>query len=150
MWFSRYALAFLDTGSSTINDSYVKGNSFNYNFNSALGIFGTNNLLVENNVIYFALGSGIRVWGKINRIIHNLVVYSASEATYKGRRLFDLHWPGAIETESSLNSILIDNAVGMNFIYLLIGICFLRNVQKIESFGGLVGLQSMFIGGSLL
>ena len=91
----------------------MKGNSFNYNFNTALGVFGTNNLLVENNVVYFSLGASIRIWGEMNQLIHNLVIYSASEATYKDRQdRFFLHWPGAIETEMSVDAVLIDNAIG--------------------------------------
>ena len=110
---SRYALAFLDVGPTLRNESYVKGNSFSYNFNSALGIFGTNDLLVQDNVVYFTIGACLRVWGKANHLLHNLVVYSASYSTYKNRRdKFDVHWPGAIETESGVGAVLIDNAIG--------------------------------------
>ena len=91
----------------------MKGNSFNYNFNSALGIFGTSDLSVEDNVVYFTIGASIRVGGKVNKITHNLVVYSASYSTYKDRRdKFDIHWPGAIETDSGTDIVLINNTVG--------------------------------------
>ena len=109
----RYSLAILNVGPTRSNETYVKGNSFNYNFNSALGIFGTSDLLVEDNVVYFTIGASIRVGGKDNQITHNLVVYSASYSTYKDRRdKFDIHWPGAIETDSGIGAVLIDNAVG--------------------------------------
>lgn len=91
----------------------MTGNSFNYNFNSALGVFGTSDLLVENNVVYFTIGASIRVWGERNNITHNLFVYSASYSTYKDRQdKFDVHWPGAIETDSAIGPILINNAIG--------------------------------------
>lgn len=99
----------------------MKGNSFNYNFNTALGVFGTNNLLVENNVVYFTLGASIRIWGEMNQLIHNLVIYSASEATYKDRRdRFDPNWPGAIEADMALNPVLIDNAIGKGSLYFIV------------------------------
>jgi hypothetical protein len=113
----RYSLAFLDIKTTTVNDSYVKGNSFNYNFNTALGVFTTNNLLVENNVVYFTLGASMRIEGEMNQLIHNLVIYSASLATYKGREdRFDPHWPGAIDTEEAQSVVLIDNAIGKNML----------------------------------
>ena len=103
----------MNVGATRRNESYVIGNSFNYNFNSALGIFGTSNLLLEDNVVYFTIGASIRVWGEHNEIIHNLVVYSASYSTYKDRRdRFDIHWPGAIEADSAIGAVLIDNAIG--------------------------------------
>jgi hypothetical protein len=103
----------VNVGPTRTNESYVVGNSFNHNLNSALGIFGTSDLLVEDNVVYFTIGASIRVWGENNEIIHNLVVYSASYSTYKDRRdKFDIHWPGAIETESAIGAVLIDNAIG--------------------------------------
>ena len=109
----RYALSFLNVGASRSNDSYVIGNSFNYNFNSALGIFGTSHLLIEDNVVYFTIGASIRVGGENNELVHNLVVYSASYSTYKNRRdRFDVHWPGAIETVTAIRAVLINNAVG--------------------------------------
>lgn len=111
-WF-RYALSFLNVGPTLRNESYVKGNSFNHNLNTALGIFGTSNLLVEDNVVYFTIEASIKVRGEANEIRHNLVVYTASYSTYKDRRdRFDIHWPGTIETISSIGTILIDNAVG--------------------------------------
>ena len=99
----------------------MKGNSFNYNFNTALGVFGTNNLLVENNVVYFTLGASIRIWGEMNQLIHNLVIYSASEATYKDRQdRSDPNWPGAIEADMALNPVLIDNAIGKGSLYFIV------------------------------
>ena len=78
-----------------------------------MGVFGTNNLLVENNVVYFTLGASVRIWGEMNQLIHNLIIFTVSVSTYKGRRdRFDPHWPGAIETDQSRDAVLINNAIG--------------------------------------
>ena len=62
----RYSLAFMhagdhvkDGGEPDSKESYVKKCGFNYNYNSAIGIFGSNNVGVENNVIYRHIFSGI-------------------------------------------------------------------------------------------
>ena len=102
----------MDIGTTTANDSYVNGNPFNHNFHSALGVFGSNKLVLTAHVVYFTLEASIRIWGGMTRAVHTLVIYAASQSTYKGARLFDLHWPGAIEIESAVDPVIIDNAVG--------------------------------------
>lgn len=81
----RYALALVSVGDVDGNSSYIRGNSFHHGFNTGIGVFGTNNLLVQDNVIYFTLGPCIRDEGNGNSLIHNLAVLSVSIATYKGR-----------------------------------------------------------------
>jgi len=81
----RYALAFLDIGDSVDADgapnaeeSYVKKCAFNYNYNSAIGVFGSNNIPIEDNVIYRFINNGIFDEGVGNRITGNLVTKGES------------------------------------------------------------------------
>merc|ERR1719483_1010979 len=81
----RYALAFMDTGDSVDSDgapnaeeSYVKKCAFNYNYNSAIGLFGSNNIPVEDNVVYRFINNGIFDEGVGNRITGNLVTMGES------------------------------------------------------------------------
>ena len=87
----RYALAFLDTGDSIdANDkpnkeqSYVKSCAFNFGYNTAIGIFGSNNIPVEDNVIFRFINNGILDESVGTRINNNLVTRGESI-----KRLFD-------------------------------------------------------------
>merc|ERR1712180_516218 len=76
--------AFLNHEDSTDGDvgnkeSYVKKCAFNYNYNAAIGLFNTNNVLVEDNVVFRTLEYGVRDEGIGNRFIHNLVVLTRYE-----------------------------------------------------------------------
>ena len=55
----RYAVAFLNTGDVTdIKPSEVTNCTMWYNFNSALGVFGSYNMNITGNVAYRTVGSG--------------------------------------------------------------------------------------------
>ena len=65
----RFALAFMDVGDTRtsletqddllIKDSWVKSCSFNYNYNAAIGVYGsTKNLEITDNVVYRAYDNG--------------------------------------------------------------------------------------------
>ena len=56
----RYSIAFLNTGRVSPNfPSYVKDCSFHHGFSPAIGVFGTDNLVMENNVIHHTVGAGM-------------------------------------------------------------------------------------------
>ncbi len=81
-------------------------------YNSGLGIFGTNELLVENNVFHHVVGAGIRNQGSSNKLIGNLVVLVIAPHTFKGQKPdFDVHWPGGIEVSKAKDTTMIGNAV---------------------------------------
>ncbi|KAJ8026136.1 Fibrocystin-L [Holothuria leucospilota] len=69
------SLAFLHVGRVTKDfPSYVKGCSFHYCFNTAIGIYGTHGIEVSDNVIHNVAGRGIIIdSGGDDKIIHNLV-----------------------------------------------------------------------------
>jgi hypothetical protein len=86
-------LALVSVGDVEGNSSYIRGNSFHHGFNIGIGVFSTNNLLVQDNVIYFTVGPCIRDEGKGNSLIHNLAMLSVSISTYKGRQevMYSIH-----------------------------------------------------------
>jgi hypothetical protein len=58
----RYSLAFLDVGEITPDaPSSVKGCSFHNGFSPAIGVFGTDGLVVRDNVIHHTVGSGMEL-----------------------------------------------------------------------------------------
>ena len=88
---ARYGLAFIDHEDSYNNDdqnreSYVKKCAFNYNYNAAIGLFNTNNVLIEDNVVYRTLEYGMRDEGVGNRWIHNFITYTIFVGTHKDHR----------------------------------------------------------------
>uniref|UniRef100_W5KUJ5 PKHD1 like 1, tandem duplicate 2 n=1 Tax=Astyanax mexicanus TaxID=7994 RepID=W5KUJ5_ASTMX len=107
----RYSLAFLDLG-SVQNESYVKGCSFHHGFSPAIGIFGTDELIVDDSVIYHTVGEGIRVWGNNVVVRRNLVTLTLWPGSYNGRtEAFNFNWPAAIEANMGTNVVLQGNIV---------------------------------------
>ena len=55
----RYAIAYLDVGSiDDVHPSSLKSCTFNHGFSTAVGVFGTDGLVIEDNVIYHTVGAG--------------------------------------------------------------------------------------------
>ena len=113
----RYALAYLDTGDSIDSngtpkafESYVKKCSFNYIFNTAIGLFGSNNIPVEDNVIYRFINDGILDQSVGNRINRNLVTMGESYARNKMQD-FNIYFYGCINVIKATNTSLNNNVV---------------------------------------
>ena len=111
----RYALAYLDTGDSVDangaqkkKESYVKKCSFNYLYNSAIGIFGANNIPVEDNVIYRFINNGIFDEGVGNRINRNLITLGETIARLK-MQVHNINFFGCINNIRATNFTLNDN-----------------------------------------
>lgn len=79
----RYSLAFLNIGPVESNTSYVHGCSFNDGFNTALGVYGTDNLSIKNNVIHHGVNQLVEMEGANHTLVNNLIVLSLAEGTYK-------------------------------------------------------------------
>ena len=118
-WFDnydpRYALAYLDTGDSVDSDgapnmkeNYVKKCTFNYLYNSAIGIFGSNNVPVEDNVIYRFINNGIFDEGNGNRINRNLVTMGEAIARIKMQG-FNYNFFGCINNVRAVNGSVSNN-----------------------------------------
>jgi len=110
----RYSLAFLDHGDSVDDseekkESYVKKCSFNFNYNAAIGLFHTNNVLIEDNVVFRTLEYGIRDEGIGNRFIHNLVTYTKFVGIHKDQRQ-NFYKRGCFYFKESLDPEFRDNA----------------------------------------
>ena len=89
---ARYSLAFIDHEDSYNDDdqnreSYVKKCAFNYNYNAAVGLFNTNNVLIEDNVVYRTMEYGMRDEGVGNRWIHNFMTYTIFVGIHKDQRM---------------------------------------------------------------
>ncbi|XP_038045747.1 fibrocystin-L-like [Patiria miniata] len=109
----RYSLAFLDMGQVTeTTSSIVKGCSFHNGFSPAIGVYGTNGLLVKDNVIHHTVGPGVIVWGEGNQLIHNLVTLVVFPGTYQDRfEEENTDWTGGIEVENANKAVLVNNTV---------------------------------------
>jgi len=113
----RYALAYLDTGDSVdsegaanAQESYVKKCAFNYNYNSAIGIFGSNNIPVEDNVIFRFINNGIFDEGEGNRINRNLVTKGESIKRLKAQSL-SIEFFACINTKRATGTVLNNNVM---------------------------------------
>jgi len=113
----RYALAFLDIGLSEdangapkAKESYVKKCAFNWGYNSAIGVFGADNIPVEDNVIYRFINDGIFDESDGTRINRNLVTRGESVSRLKGQSKNDKFY-GCINIRRGLNTQLNDNVM---------------------------------------
>jgi len=79
----RFALAFVNAGRQT--DTYVRHCSFHDGYNTAIGMFSTNNLEITSNVIHGTVGASMIVTGSGHSIVGNLASLSHFIGTYKGR-----------------------------------------------------------------
>lgn len=111
----RYSLAIHGLGDVDGNSSYIRGNSINRGYNTGIGMFGTNNLVVEDNVIYHTIGPSIRDEGKGNTYIHNLAARSEAFSTYKGRKEVMCHPTKNIIINITVYKVNIDKSIN-NFI----------------------------------
>ncbi|XP_071793632.1 fibrocystin-L-like isoform X1 [Asterias amurensis] len=109
----RYSLAFLDIGEvDELAPSFVKGCSFHNGFSPAIGVFGTEGVLLKDNVVHHTVGPGIIVWEDNNEIIHNLITLVVFPGTYQDRfEPENLMWNAGIEVEKAGKVILINNTV---------------------------------------
>uniref|UniRef100_A0A7M5X729 Cadherin domain-containing protein n=2 Tax=Clytia hemisphaerica TaxID=252671 RepID=A0A7M5X729_9CNID len=111
-YLSRYSLAFLNVGRLDNTTSFVKGCSFNNGFNTALGVYGTDNLQVEENVFYHGINELVDVEGVDHQLINNLVALSIAEGTYKTEPYqFDLKWPASVMLYHTTNLTFIGNSI---------------------------------------
>ena len=56
----RYSLAFLDIGEKDkLHPSFVKGCSFHNGFSPAIGVYGTEGVLLQDNVLHHTVGPGL-------------------------------------------------------------------------------------------
>ena len=81
----RYSLAFVNSYPEEFDllplgelNSFVKKCAFDYNYNSAIGIFKSTDVVVENNVIYRHINNGIFDESKGSKIVGNLVAMGES------------------------------------------------------------------------
>ncbi|XP_022097673.1 fibrocystin-L-like isoform X1 [Acanthaster planci] len=109
----RYSLAFLDVGEITAEaPSSVKGCSFHNGFSPAIGVFGTDGLVVRDNVIHHTVGSAIIVRDDNTQLIHNLVTLMVFPGTYQDRfESENLDWNAGIEVDKADKVVLINNTV---------------------------------------
>ncbi|XP_071792804.1 fibrocystin-L-like isoform X2 [Asterias amurensis] len=109
----RYSLAFLDIGEKDkLHPSFVKGCSFHNGFSPAIGVYGTEGVLLQDNVLHHTVGSGIIVEEINNRLIHNLVTLVIFPGTYQDRyEKENLMWTAGIEVLSADQVVLINNTV---------------------------------------
>jgi len=113
----RYTLAFMNSGdhedaagAPAAKESYVKNCGLNYNYNSAIGIFGSNNVGIENNVIFRHISSGILDESKGTKIIRNLVMMGESIDHFKNL-LNSMEFYGCIDIKRADEPIFTDNVM---------------------------------------
>ena len=101
----RFALAFMRGQ----ENSYIKGCSFHNGFNTAIGVFDTNGILIEQNVIHSTVGPSMIITGSKHSITHNLASLSQFIGTYRDRdEPFNSLWTANFE---------VTDATDFNFTY---------------------------------
>ena len=114
---ARYSLTFSGAGDHVDGngeageaESYVKNCGFNYNYNSGIGIFGSNGVGVEGNVIYRHINSGILDESTGTKIVGNLVTMGESIAHFKDL-VFAVEFWGCIDIKRATEPVFTDNVM---------------------------------------
>ncbi|CAH1788932.1 unnamed protein product [Owenia fusiformis] len=110
----RFSLAFLNTGEVSPNrPSFVNSCTFHHGFSSAIGVFGTDGLVVSDNVIYHTVGAGMKIGDSFgNELRGNFLALLIWPGSYQERyEPFNFIWDGSIEVFQSQDVILEGNHV---------------------------------------
>ena len=103
----RFALAFVNTGRQ--RNAYVKHCSFHDGYNTALGLFGTDNMEITSNVIHGTVGPSMIVTGSSHNIVNNLASLSHFSGTYRGRDRPTEAWTANFEIANTLRITFTHN-----------------------------------------
>ena len=79
----RFSLALVNIGRQT--DAYVRNCSFHDGYNTAIGMFGTDNMMFANNVIHSTVGPSMLVTGSDHTVVNNLACLAQFIGTYRER-----------------------------------------------------------------
>ncbi|KAK3107254.1 hypothetical protein FSP39_010348 [Pinctada imbricata] len=107
----RHTLTYLDIPDTNVKPRYVKKCSFNYNFGTAIGVYGTDNLIVEDNVIYHSVGAALQTTSagaKLRRNLFSLMNWPGSYQDQYETMNFD--WTGLVDTRYTTGTVLEGNS----------------------------------------
>ncbi|XP_068231985.1 fibrocystin-L-like [Palaemon carinicauda] len=108
----RYSIVFHGLGTETDGRNYLRKCSFNMNYNTAIGFFGSNNITVESNTIYHTVGASIRDDSEGNIYINNLLSVMLFPGTYNGRKETEnTDWFGSFALNRATGVTLEGNVV---------------------------------------
>ena len=105
----RFSVAFHSLGDVPTNKSFVRQCAFNYNYNAAIGLIGTNLMDVSDNVVRRAYQDGVIDRGEENAWRRNLVAYVIFEGTHLGSKAASQYFGSCIDVRSAKNVILEGN-----------------------------------------
>ena len=113
----RYSLAIMNSNPEEFDllpigrlTSYVKSCAFDYNYNSAIGIFESSEVSIENNVIYRHIDDGILDESHKSKIIRNLIARAESINEIK-KLSFAYVFKGCINILRGTETILQNNVM---------------------------------------
>ncbi len=104
----RFALAILSVGSYG-NESYVRQSSIHNGYNTAIGVFGTNGVIIDTNVIHDTVGPSITVTDKNHEVTNNLASLSRFPGTYRRIQPLNPDWTANFEVHNAEGLILTGN-----------------------------------------
>ncbi|XP_060067589.1 fibrocystin-L-like [Ylistrum balloti] len=110
----RFSIAYKDTGPAGVpaTPSSIKYCAFHDGFNTAIGLFGAPDFLVENNIIYHTVGASIQTKSSNTMLYYNLVSLMLWRGTYGNRndtKLMD--YTGAVESYTEIDLVMVGNHI---------------------------------------
>ena len=105
----RFALALVGLGDG-VRPSFISSCSFHDSYNSAIGVFGANELIIAENVVYSTVGSSVVVSGERHFVSRNLASLAQYPGSYRGRNdPVDPTWRANYELIDAVDLIFIFN-----------------------------------------
>ncbi len=104
----RFSIAILNVPSHGI-ESYIQHSSFHDGYNTAIGVFGTDEVTVDNNVIYDTVGPSMTISGSNHKVTNNLASLSRFPGTYRTNQPFNPDWTANFEVHDTEGLVLTGN-----------------------------------------
>ena len=107
----RYSVAVLNTRIGDNETTYIRRSSIHDGYNTGIGVFGSDGVIISDNVIHRTVGPSVVLEGSDHILTNTLATVALFPGTYRGiDDLFNFFWTANFKLISTTNLILIGNA----------------------------------------
>ena len=107
----RYSFAVLNTRIGATETTYISGSSIHDGYNTGIGVFGSDGVIISDNVIHRTVGPSVVLEGSDHILINTLATVALFPGTYQGiNDSQNFQWTANFKLTSTTNLTLIGNA----------------------------------------
>ena len=107
----RYSFAVLNTRIGSADTTYVRRSSIHDGYNTGIGVFGSDGVIISDNVIHRTVGPSVVLEGSDHIMTNTMATVALFPGTYRGiDDPENFHWTANFKLTSTTNLTLIGNA----------------------------------------